>query len=245
MNMFDIVIPLGPNDYDQIEQGLELNKENVTGYDKIYVITKKTDIKLSGCTIIDENIFPFSIESIKNIIKFRPKWYFQQLIKLYAGIYVPSIKDRYLVIDADTFFLQPTAFIENNICLYNFGGEYHLPYFAHMKRLHPDLEKMIPNKSGICHHMMFETKYLNELFLKIEKFHDMPFYEAFLQCVDNTSPTPGASEYEIYFNYMLKFYPNNLKIRRIPWKNRSVLNLLEDKKEYNYISYHHYRRVKK
>ena len=75
-------------------------------------------------------------------------WYLQQLLKLYACNVIPDILDRYLVIDSDTFFLKPTTFIENDVCLYNYGSEYHKPYFKHMLLLHKDFIKMVIDKAG-------------------------------------------------------------------------------------------------
>jgi hypothetical protein len=45
--------------------------------------------------------------------------------------------------------------------LYNFGSEYNEQYFEHMLKLDEELIKVDENKSGICHHMMFEKKYIN------------------------------------------------------------------------------------
>ena len=68
------------------------------------------------------------------------------------------------------------------------------------------------HKSGICHHMIFETKYINELIYKIEKNHNDKFYNIFLQLVTHKKIS-GVSEYEIYFNYILKNYGDKIKIR--------------------------------
>lgn len=149
-------------------------------------------------------MFPFNIGTvIKHHGKLkRNGWYLQQLLKLYAGEVIPNILDKYLVIDSDTFFLKPTTFVENNKCLYNYGTEYNLPYFEHMKKLDENLTKMDDKKSGICHHMIFENKYINQLISKIEKNHNDLFYNVFLKLVKKEEKS-GASEYEIYFNYML------------------------------------------
>ena len=164
MNKFDIVIPVGPNDKNIIEKQIEYTKKNIIGYRNIYLICYDPNIKIDNCITINEKIFPFTIETVQ---KFHGKlkrngWYLQQLLKLYSGLIIPDILERYLVIDSDTFFLKPTSFIKNNKCLYNFGKEYHKPYFIHMFRLHETLQKMDKNKSGICHHMIFETKYIKE-----------------------------------------------------------------------------------
>jgi hypothetical protein len=240
--MFDIVVPVGPNDKNVIEKQLEYTKKNIIGYRNIYLVCYDPTITIDGCTTIDEKIFPFTLQSVRNFHGKldRNGWYLQQLLKLYAGNVIPGILERYLVIDADTFFLKPTTFITNNKCLYNYGSEYHTPYFEHMARLDKGLIKVDKEKSGICHHMMFETKYVNELIEQIEKAHSNEFYNIFLREVPASSRHfSGASEYEIYFNYMLINHSDKISIRELQWKNVSSLNTSED---LDYISYHWYRR---
>ena len=239
-NMFDIVIPVGPNDKEIITKQIEFTKKNIIGYRNIYLICYDPSINIDGCITIDENIFPFTIDTI---IKFHGKlerngWYLQQLLKLYAGIIIPYILEKYLVIDSDTFFLKPTTFIKDNKCLYNYGNENHNQYFEHMKKLNKDLIKVDKNKSGICHHMIFETKYLKELFNIIEKEHNDIFYNIFLKLVTDYKGS-GASEYEIYFNYMLKNYNDNIIIRSLNWCNTNTLDINTNK---DYISWHWYMR---
>ena len=139
---------------------------------------------------------------------------------------IPEILDKCLVIDADTFFLKPTVFIKNNKCLYNFGSEYHYPYFAHMLKLDEELIKVDKNKSGICHHMMFEKKYINELMNKIEEKHNDTFYNIFLKMVTDV-------------NYIFKNHNNNVEIRQLNWSNSNTLNINTN---FDYISCHWYNR---
>jgi hypothetical protein len=86
--------------------------------------------------------------------------------------------------------------------------------------------------------MMFETKYINELFEIIETQHKDTFYNVFLKSVSEKSGS-GASEYEIYFNYMLKYHFDKIQIRKLNWINVSNLDLDSD---VDYISYHFYNR---
>ena len=239
-NLFDIVIPVGPNDKSIIETQIKYTKKNIIGYRNIYLICYDPSISIEGCITINENIFPFNIETV---IKYHGKlyrngWYLQQLLKLYAGKIITGILDIYLVIDSDTFFLKPTTFIENDTCLYNYGTEYHKPYFHHMKKLDMELVKMDIEKSGICHHMIFETKYIDEIITKIETIHNEVFYNIFLNMVEDKNHS-GASEYEIYFNYMLKYHPAKIKIRKLNWKNT---NNIQINNNLDYISYHYYMR---
>jgi hypothetical protein len=68
---------------------------------------------------------------------------------LYAGRVIPEILEKYLVIDSDTFFLKNVTFVENDKCLYNFGSDYHKPYFEHMFKLDKELKQINKMKSGI------------------------------------------------------------------------------------------------
>jgi hypothetical protein len=77
----------------------------------------------------------------------------------------------------------------------------------------------------------------------VEKHHNnVPFYEVFLKNVTEYDDS-GASEYEIYFNYILNKHPDKYKIRRLKWENTN--NSLDDIIHYyndgwDYISTHWY-----
>jgi hypothetical protein len=241
MYQFDIVIPLGPNDIEQVYKQVEYTKKNIIGYRKIFVISFDPNIKIDGCITVPEQIFPFNKQTIINFHGPQPKngWFLQQLLKLYAGKCLPDLMNRYLVIDSDTFFLKPTRFIsDNNKCLYNFGHEYWIPYFKHIEKLNINLKKVYMNKSGICHHMMFETTVVNELIHRVENVHKDAFYNVFLKYVDPRFKNhSGASEYEIYFNYVFQYHPNRVQLRELKWINAKELN---QDSEQDYISCHYY-----
>jgi hypothetical protein len=59
--------------------------------------------------------------------------------------------------------------------------------------------------------MIFETKYVDELITKIEQNHNDTFYNVFLKSVlECERDKSGASEYEIYFNYILQNHTDNI-----------------------------------
>jgi len=241
MTDFDIVIPVGPHDSSIIAQQLEYTKKNIVGYRNIYLIAYDPALAFEGCITVPETMFPFSVETVA---KYHGKmdrngWYLQQLLKLYAGFIIPDILERYLVIDSDTFFLKPTKFFDNGKCLYNYGTENYRPYFEHMRRLDPRFSRQIADKSGICHHMMFETKYVKEIIDIVEANHKGAFYNIFLSSVTDIRGS-GASEYEIYFNYLVQYHPDKIIIRSLSWRNMERLELNSDN---DYISYHWHSRV--
>jgi hypothetical protein len=219
---FDIVIPVGPNDSSVICDQLHYTKKNILGYRNIYLISKPP-LEIDGCISISESSFPFTMDTVT---KYHGKskrngWYLQQILKLYAGSVIPGILETYLVLDSDTFFLKPTIFLENGTerPMYAYGKEYHAPYFNHMARLDPSFKK-VSDKSGICHHMIFQKKYLDEIFALVESKHDRKFYDVFLAVVAPADfPHSGASEYELYFNYMLQQHPSEICIRQLQWQN--------------------------
>jgi len=242
--LFDIVIPLGPNDNSRINETIQNNKQNIIGYRNIYLIVFDPTISLEGCITINETIFPFSKSTIENYLGETPRvgWYLQQLLKLYAGTVIDGILENYLVIDADTAFLKPTTFFENKRPLYNTGDEYHDPYFKHMERLHPSLKKSNLN-SGICHHMMFQRSKLIDLFHLVESHHSsMPFYRVFLKSIDwNERFSAGAAEYEIYFTYLHLYHPTSFYIRPLLWWQNTYNITFDTNASYDYISKHWYK----
>jgi hypothetical protein len=243
--MFDIVIPVGPNDYSIIHKQIEYTKKNIIDYNKIYLICKDPNISIDGCITISENIFPFDFLKVQELLdknsvngRLRVGWYLQQLLKLYCSFHIEGMLENYLIIDTDTFFLKPTTFInENGLPLYCFGDENHTPYFDHMNKLDKSFKKM-KSESGICHHMFFQKKYIQEIFVIVEKNYNKPFWVVFLELVEKNQQS-GASEYELYFNYMLQYHPDKIVIRGLRWKNSSKLINHND---YDYISVHHYER---
>jgi len=243
--LFDIVICVGPNDTDIIESMIPYTKKNIIGYRNIYLVCVNPTINIAGTIIIDEKIFPFNINDL--IKKFgnnnRNGWYLQQLLKLYAGNVIPGILKNYLIIDSDTYFLKPTSFINhNNKYIYTTGTEYHIPYFNHMNKLHPSLKKTHAC-SGISHHMIMNKDKVNELINLVETYHNNiePFWILFLNMVDsNDLLHSGASEYEIYFNYMNIYHKNDIIIRQLNWCNAANIN--NNNKHCDYVSIHWYMR---
>jgi hypothetical protein len=264
--MFDVVIPLGPNDVKRFRQQLEHTRKYVIGYRRIYVVAFDTEaITLCSTSddgdsdddfvkgdsdneqviIVPESVFPFS----KNTVSVyhgsdgRNGWYFQQLLKMYAWDYLDGLLERYLVVDADTFFVNPTVFeTTDGKCLYNFAREYHPPYFEHMARMSPVFTRTY-ELSGICHHMLFETSVVKEIIGEVEAEHKgKRFWEVFLECVEvelRHGIESGASEYELYFHYIMKTRSDNVKIRELVWANVTKWSP-EEWNEHDYIAWHHY-----
>jgi len=243
--MFDIVIPVGGYDTSQLESQLKHTRANVVGFRKIFIIASKDFKPPKDCTTVSEDTFPFSKETVAYFHGSRKRngWYLQQLLKIYAGIVIPGILDRYLVLDADTYFLKPTQFMIQEKCCYATGTEHHTSYFSHMTRLDPSFRRET-DASGICHHMMFEVKYIREIIDIVHHRHMQPFWTVFLKMVaPEDYDTSGASEYELYFHYMIGHHPTKIQLRKLLWENTTTNPETTDNKQLDYVSWHHYSRL--
>lgn len=241
---FDIVVPAGMNDYQILTKSIEYAKQNVIGYRNIYIISPD-DHKIEGTIFVDEKKFCVLMSTVETYHgkSSRNGWYLQQLLKLYAGHCIIGLLPNYLVIDADTCFLKPTRFFDDNNNPYlTVGYEYHPEYFNHMIRLHSSFKRMRV-ESGICHHCMFNQTYVQELMYLVQLQHNKPFYQVFLEGVSSYYHTgAGASEYEIYFHYLIQFHLEDISLRELKWKNVNELPDKDSECENDYISCHFWMR---
>lgn len=243
---FDIVVCVGPNDFDIINLSICYTKANIIGYRNIYLVSSDPNININDAITIDEKIFPFlKTDLIDQFGKNeRNGWYLQQLLKLYSGMVIPGILERYLVIDSDTFFLKPTTFITDEGRHYiTIGTEYHKPYFVHMNRLHYSLKKIHPS-SGISHHCFFHTIRVKGFMKLVENYfsNEKPFWKIFLDVIDRSEfMGSGASEYEMYFTYMHLYYPDEICVRELNWENCSKLEP-DCVTKYDFVSIHWHSR---
>ena len=278
-DLFDIVVPVGPNDVGRIHRQLAQLRFAV-GRRRTFVVTARRADGLpqfDGCETVDEESFPFKMADVAAAHGARPRngWYLQQLLKLYAGRTIPGILDRWLVVDADTFLLRPVEFVverakdtqlthyggaggtgdSEHLPAYAIGPEpRHEPYFAHMARLHPLLARAHPDWSGICHHMVFQRAHVDLLFELVDDHHSRgnqagapkkEFWQVFLECVDPADyDAAGASEYEIYFNFVQRFLPREVVVRPLRWANATAA-VLDDPGALagyglDYVSCHYY-----
>jgi FkbM family methyltransferase len=236
----DVVIPLGPNDQDTVDFSVRSVRSFVRDVRHVYLVSAENP-DIEGVRFIDEQMFPFDINAVRQILgpHERAGWYLQQLIKLYFPLVNRSCLEHVLAVDADTIFLRRCRFIEDGRPIFNFGDEYHLPYFEHMARLYPALHRMFAY-SGVANCMLFKRAWLNELHERVEAHHaQMPFWKAYLHAVDpGHRERSGASEYEIYFNFCLMFHASALIIRRFHWSNAAAVDDVQPGRQ-DYVSMHH------
>jgi FkbM family methyltransferase len=223
-DLIDAVIPLGPCDRDTVDISIRSVRSFVRNLRHIYLVSAENP-NIDGVRFIDERAFPFDADGIGQAIESQERagWYLQQLIKLYFPLVNRSCLEHVLCVDADTVFFRPCRFVEEDRPVFDFGDDYNAPYFEHMARLYPALHRMFAY-SGITHCMLFKRAWLEELRERVEAHHaEIPFWKAYLQCVDPSCRERGASESEIYFHFCLLFHASDLILRR--FRSGSVADL--------------------
>jgi hypothetical protein len=254
----DVVIPCVDKDIDTINLCIEGIKQNCSQIRRVITVSARpiTD----KAEWFDETKFPFKMSEVALYLtnqnqeearafltkrSSRCGWYYQQLLKLYAPFVIPGISSNVLILDSDTIFLNPVRFMdENGWPFFNPGSEHHWQYFGHAERLLPGLRKLFPGYSGISHHMIFQKCVLVDLFQRVEKIHSVPFWKAFCMKVDpKDRDRSGASEYEIYFNFIFSQSPQ-ARCRILNWRNVSTLHEMVAFREsgLHYVSCHAYLR---
>ncbi len=236
----DIVIPFHPKDRESVAKCVISCRVFVKSCRTIYLISKE-DPNIKDTVWIPEEspAIGFKYADIApRVREDRIGWYLQQLLKLHADILIPSISEHFLIVDSDVVFRRPvTMFSHDGKPCYAYGREYYKPYFECMSRLIPGLNRQFEDKSGICHHMIFTRKYLEEIRALLGGKEI-----AWKTIMDVINPTElsGFSEYELYFNYMIKNHMSEIVIRQLQWKDAPREHSSD--KMFDYVAYHSWMR---
>lgn len=230
----DVVIPCSSKDKITLDHCITSIKKNVNGIRHIFVVSEEP-LTTQACWF-DQKNYPFSLYDIAAAIfpnetpsewevfaSSHPRrgWIYQQLLKMYAPFVIPEISSNVLIVDADVIFFRPCSFLtDTGAGLYAFGTEYHPPYFFHMHRLLPNLGRVFPCYSGVCHHILLQKKVLEDLFSDIRNHHGKEPWYAICSVLDHSELAGSSfSEYEIYFNYIFSRCPQ-MQLRALDWDNK-------------------------
>lgn len=248
----DIVIPSIEKDLTSLPYSINSVRQWVKHPIKnIYIISPESekiqDICMNlNCTFIDETtVLPFKKNDLHYFVKGldRSGWLFQQFLK-YSMDSVCS-QEHFLILDADTVLLRPQVFEIKNKIVFLHSDEHHQPYFNLYKQLFG--KETQTNLSFISHQILMQKSKLMELKNEIESRHrDETWYNIIIKLLYSSNEF-AMSEYEIYAQWMLQNYPN--EIEREYWfniackpKNISKLNKINHNlaKKYRSVSFHSY-----
>lgn len=244
---FDAMIPFHQKDSDILPYCIFGLRKNMRGLRNIYVVSREEPEDLEDAIWISEDRFPFTKADVEGIIKStnnRHGWYLQQLLKLYAFHGIEGALDHILVFDADCVVCRPIElFNEQGQILFDWTHEIiYEPYFKHATAALGDLFcRVNPSVSGIREHMLFRRDILNGMLNKLEARHaDIPAWKALLETVNPEEFNhSGMSEYELYFNYALKWFSNEHALRSLKRGNGiSIRALAEGAHQADIIVFH-------
>lgn len=189
---------------------------------------------------VSEKVFPFSLADLNNKNSGKPTWIFQQLLKMYASRVLKDIglpfRRKYLVIDADTVLTNPIYMREPEgssssrsfVCIASeSSGAFKNDANAAGWRGWGIVDEMLGNNftkafpghnkeifTGICHHMLFDSVFLEELFDFIEKQFKVSAWKA-LSSLKNSF----LSEYELYLAFVMNKHRQTLAARQVAYVN--------------------------
>ena len=197
-------------------------------YNNIYVVTNKDNFSSiqfyfgNKIKYIDEDKVCSGLTSnaisnyfkLKNIDIKRSNWYFQQFLKLSISK-LDFISESYLIWDADAVVLKPIKFISKEGKVYlNKTSEHHKPYFETMEKL-IGIKKQV-NYSFISEYMVFRKEIVLSILNKISKKKEQHWWFTILDNINqNDLLRSGFSEYELYGNFIAKYYPNTFSIKNL------------------------------
>lgn len=232
----DVVIPCIEKDKRTLELCISGIKTYGSNIRRVIVVspTKLTD----NAEWFDEARYPFTKKDIlkylfkdEAVVYKRCGWLYQQLLKLYTIFVIPDISSNVLILDADTIFINPVHFYDENtggalFCPNSFiPGKSSTLFYDHAKRLVPGLIQYEATFSGVAHHMLFQYPIMKELFDDVEARFKKVFWKAFCDCIEHQDlDEPCASEYEIYSNYAL-MRTKQCKVRPLKWREKGFKDL--------------------
>jgi len=174
-------------------------------------------------------------------------WYFQQILKL--GVAWLEREDYYLVVDADTVFLNPVRFFsDEGQPIYTTARESHAPYFETFERL----LGFSPQRgaSFIAHHMVFRCDRVREMCAAFRP--DPVWWRNIADCLEPRPPQFSLSqfsEYEMYGHYIQNMHSSELIRRSLRWRNiaepPSRRRVKRFTKDFDFISFQEYLRTER
>ena len=214
-NRFDAISCIGAESADHIAKFAQHTLANVAGIHYLYLVVPDERVdevsavvgSNSKCVVMEESVFPFSAQSSGREL-------FNQLVKLHAWKIIPGITKRHLVIDANLFFVSPTAFTDMSVNLYAFTSGFDQTVFDHINILNPFLRRVDADKSGECGHMMFDARLLEHIFSFVEFNHKQTFDIVYVNSASSVT-LRTTSDYELFFNYLQLAGYDNYRFREL------------------------------
>lgn len=232
----DVVIPVAVKDKDKLYFSLSsLLTNSLTPIRHVYLISSSNQLEFTNqknVKIILEEQFPFTLKDLEDILKSKgsihphASWYYQQLLKLYVFEVIVGLSDSVLILDSDFAINRPISFLtmDGRALLargYPFSWTFRENMNEKINHSHIDFaKKLVPgwnlgdSFTGMHHHIVLERQIMMAFFAEVQEFYPLPFWMAFMKCVD-IRKWNGASEYVLYYHYCLRKFPHKVVTRHL------------------------------
>ena len=221
----DVVIPAHIKDTDTLEICIDSVKKNIIGLNNVYVVSRT---KLTNNAIwYQEDKLPFNLEFIASKIGKHRKtcWYYADLLQGTLPLLIPELLNNVLILDSDTIFLRPIKLVKNGISQFNTSPSDGMPsYYEYIQRLLPNLNRQYI-ESGVTHFILIRRDILKDLFNRVEKLYNKPFWEAAIDTTlqnyininrnDHAKSQGKMANYELYFTFVLKYHREKCNINKL------------------------------
>jgi len=202
-----------------------------------------------GTSILISNEDSLVGEFDRNVLKIkfgdRYTWVLQQILKLAAVL--ESSSKATLIVDADTILLREREwFSASGQQILMPSEEFNSDYYSFLSRF--GLCKNPPQYTFVSHHMLIQKSFMLDALrmIGVTSIHEL--VALLNREVDIISHSPVSIDYELYAQFMCKFYPQYVKLTQ--WSNiglsvrkfdrtcNSPIRLALLKYFYNSVSFH-------
>lgn len=203
---YDVLITIAQKDFNKLRFVYDSIVNNLDDVSQVYVIS---DVKIpinkaipDIVYFLDSQVLDFDFSRFTGKIKAREGWYRQQFIKLFQEV----TGDNYLVVDSDVVLNRKIQVVINDKPVFLLGKEqYNKPYFDLMKNVF-NLDRLYPH--SFINEIMFFKRDVIRHFLSFMNVNKYGFFELVLNELNKTDQISGFSEYELYGNYVTRYFPN-------------------------------------
>ena len=194
---FDIFLCCAEKDYNKVKYVVEAIKNNVVGYNKIFLSTPtKLGVDIDGVEqYLDRDVLNINPMNFK----YRPNWIYQQFLKLFQTI---TPNDYYATIDMDILINRKLPYFtgDGKPIWYQGWNQNNPPYFVYQEKMfdfgkvhdHTFIADMNFFNKGIINEMLDRYGYTLESFIS--------------KSIDIISDTCYPAENELYGSYAHKYH---------------------------------------
>jgi hypothetical protein len=234
---YDILILSKNEDLNKINFLIQSIEKNLENYNKIYLISETSFPSEKFINFTDEDVIDINIRSQ---INYRPKWIFQQYLKLFQRV---TELDLYLVIDSDIYINRKIELFVDDKPLFFLGqDQYHKPYFDYLNYF--SINKNYTH--SFISEMMFFSKKKVQDFIESVGFYTSESFMNFSNTIINDRCY--ISEFELYGNFILQNHSNyhggfkklisNTTGRHSNWSDEDIIEMINKNQHLDIISYH-------